>query len=130
MKKLTKSQAMVLKNQAMGESLKVLCICSVGCLRSPTIANYLYTEYDCNVRSCGVDVENALIPVSNRLVFWAKRLVFADMKTYLKFLDFGFDLVGKEIQILDIPDEFDYDSPKLINEVSYMINTYQVTEVE
>ena len=52
------------------------------------------------------------------------------MKTYLKFLDFGFDLVGKEIQILDIPDEFDYDSPKLINEVSYMINTYQVTEVE
>lgn len=66
----------VLFNRFQGSALKVLTICSAGCLRSPTAATLLSNEpFNFNTRSCGLDEEFAIVPISPALIAWADVIV-------------------------------------------------------
>lgn len=100
------------KNQYQGAALRVLFVCTVGMLRSPTAAAVAYKEFGWNTRSCGVD-EVALIPLSVNLIMWADHIVFMDSDSYKDALkafagvDYDEDIVAKG-RILNIDDEYDY----------------------
>ena len=54
-------------NEYQGDSKRIVCVCSVGILRSPTLANILIKQ-GYNVRACGSCIELALIPLSANLI--------------------------------------------------------------
>jgi predicted protein tyrosine phosphatase len=53
---------------------RVLCVCSAGLLRSPTMARVLQEEYGYNTRAAGVDFDFALVPMDWALVEWAQEI--------------------------------------------------------
>jgi len=98
-------------NQFQTKVKKVLCVCSAGMLRSPTLANVLHKEYGFNTRAVGADKEFALILISQALIWWADEIVFVNGSAYYS-LDQEekdeIDDVGVVTTLLDIQDDFDW----------------------
>lgn len=65
-------------NSYQGEEKRVLCVCSAGLLRSPTMARVLAEKYNYNTRAAGITEEYALISVDDVLVEWADEFVVAE----------------------------------------------------
>lgn len=105
-------------NQYQGNTKKVLCVCSAGLLRSPTAANTLYEKFGFNTRAAGCVTEYALIPVDDVLIEWADEIVFMEESHY-KVVASNFDLstVRADLIVLDIPDKYSYNAPKLKEEI-------------
>jgi predicted protein tyrosine phosphatase len=62
-----------------GSDLRVLCVCSAGLLRSPTMARVLTSRYSyVNPRAVGISQEYALIPLDKVHLFWADLILCAD----------------------------------------------------
>lgn len=110
-------------NPYQGSSPKLLFCCSVGLLRSPTAANEAI-KLGYNARSCGTDVERALIPISANLIVWADKIIFINKENYDKavelfeknydgFYDYRNDIEPKSI-IWGIEDEYNYNSKELV----------------
>ena len=106
-------------NIYQGEAKRVLCLCSAGLLRSPTIAWVLSNPpYYFNTRSAGVDEEFALIHSDLVLVEWADEFVCAEnyhadkIRELLK--DINITNQKKPVHVLDLPDNFRTREPKLI----------------
>lgn len=92
---------------------RVLCVCSAGLLRSPTMARVLQEEYGYNTRAAGVSTEYALIPVDEYLLEWADEVVCAD-PVHMHCIYNSFPKYKKEIICLDIPDNYGYMDEKLV----------------
>lgn len=114
--KANKNQLHNITNQFQGITKKVLTVCSAGLLRSATLQNFLIKAYGYNVRNCGSDSSYALIPISEALVKWADEIVFVNEENY--------DMVKQELEelgviskcyVLDIPDMYYFNEPKLID---------------
>lgn len=110
-------------NEFQGTSRKLLFVCTGGYLRSPTAAAEA-VKLGCNARSCGTDVERALIPISVGLVEWANAVVFMTEENFLQaqrlFQPAGthfLDTLAKKSVILDIPDMYDYGDPELVQDL-------------
>jgi len=94
------------KNEFQGPAKRVLCVCSAGLLRSPTMAALLQHDYGYNTRAAGCVKEYALIFADVALVYWADEIVFAEQEhkdTMLSYLE------KQELpphQVLDIPDRY------------------------
>jgi predicted protein tyrosine phosphatase len=98
-------------NQWQGEYKRVLCVCSAGLLRSPTTALVLSQEpYNYNTRSAGLTKEFALIPVDEVLLEWAEEIVCMNDKQKIELQR----MTGKPVLALNIPDQFEYRNPELI----------------
>jgi predicted protein tyrosine phosphatase len=100
-------------NPYQGKYKRVLCVCSAGLLRSPTAAWVLSQEpYNFNTRAAGITKEFALVPVDKVLLHWADEIVVMkpDQAEQIR------DLLDtpKPIVVLNIPDEFSYRDPTLI----------------
>lgn len=99
------------KNIYQTDVKKVLCVCSAGLLRSPTMAVVLSQEpYNFNTRAAGITEEYALIPVDDVLLHWADEIVVAE--DYM--LDELTPLVDKPIFSLQLPDIYEYRNPELM----------------
>ena len=103
------------KNPYQGEEKKVLCVCSAGLLRSPTAAQVLAVEYEYNTRSCGTDIDHALIPLSHVLLFWADEIVCMDERQgseiRKKLEEFNKEMIyipnhTPSVRVLNIPDKY------------------------
>ena len=99
------------KNPYQGKDKRVLCVCSAGLLRNPTIAKVLVMN-GYNTRSCGCR-DYTLIQINNVLIEWADIIVFAD-KENKDVVDQTQCLSGKDVYILDIPDNYGYGDPELV----------------
>ena len=99
-------------NPYQGSYKRLLFVCSAGLLRSATAAN-LFAKKGFNTRSCG-SADYALIPFSENLRQWADKIIFVNQSNHDEVIRHGFDLEGKAVQILDIPDIFEYNNPDLI----------------
>lgn len=111
--------------QRIDEFTRILCVCSAGLLRSPTIARVLQKDFDnVNVRCAGISDEYALVPVDEALVTWASVIICAedwhadqiDEKFHhiLEEGNKGFNFKKETPLIaLNIPDEFSFADPKL-----------------
>ncbi len=103
-------------NPYQGSAKKVLCVCSAGLLRSPTLANILHKELGYNTRSCGTASNFALIPITEALIYWADEIVFVDedCKSYLSeeaIEELKFSSVDS--CTLNVPDNYDYGNEEL-----------------
>ena len=102
------------KNPYQGKYKKVLCVCSVGCLRSPTTAVVLSHEpFNFNTRSCGLDTEFAIIPIDDVLIEWADEIVCMDQyqQKVLK------ERTDKPVICLNIGDSYEYRDPELMRRI-------------
>ena len=115
--KATKNQLANINNGYQGKSKKVLCVCSAGLLRSPTMANVIFSKYGHNTRSCGAAKEYALIPISEALIRWADEIVLSsiDVAKYLNSDEKKLSS-GKTI-ILNIGDNYDWNEDHLVNKI-------------
>ena len=107
------------KNPHQGKMKKVLCLCSAGLLRSPSIAWVLSNPpYNFNTRAAGVSKEYALIPLDVYLLEWADEIVCAD-KDHLSYVhemlkDINISEQNKPVHCFNIPDCHRTRDPKLI----------------
>lgn len=98
------------KNEFQGKSKKVLCVCSAGLLRSPTMAWVLSQEpYNYNTRAAGITEEYALIHVDDVLLHWADEIICAEDWMVDELAE-----VDKPTYSLQLPDEYEYRQPELI----------------
>lgn len=105
-----------ISNPHQGSSRKVLCVCSAGALRSPTLANVLNNVMGYNTRAVGTAESFAIIPITEALIYWADEIVFVDesCKVYMdKETEAEIKNSGVKVVTLDIPDFYDYGSPEL-----------------
>lgn len=108
-------------NPFQGTFKKVLCVCSAGLLRSPTTAYVLsQAPFNYNTRAAGITEEFALIPVDDALLAWADEVVVAE-KWMGKHLEDKFK--GKIIS-LDLPDQYRYRDPELIELITKRYTDY------
>lgn len=103
-----------IKNPHQGKRKKVLCVCSAGLLRSPTVAWILSNDpFGFNTRAAGIDADHALIPVDEALLGWADEIVFVERSVADRALSM-FDLTGMIFNVLDLPDQFAFRDPELV----------------
>jgi predicted protein tyrosine phosphatase len=69
-------------NHSQGPFKRILFVCSVGMLRSPTAA-VIGAQNGFNTRSCGSS-SVALIPLSANLILWADWIIFMNRENYLE----------------------------------------------
>jgi predicted protein tyrosine phosphatase len=107
----------VAKNQYQGSTKTVLTVCSAGVLRSPTAAQILSAApYSFNTRSAGLSEEYALIYADDILLEWANAIVCME-KNQAKVLLSRLETLGlthKPVYCLEVPDQFPYRDPKLV----------------
>ena len=117
--KASRNQLVNVHNDAQGKTKKVLTVCSAGLLRSATLANFLVKEYGYNVRNCGTVESYALVPISQALVAWADEIVFVNKENFKHVEDDLRDFLTtegmKKIKVLDIPDTYMFNDPKLVD---------------
>lgn len=112
----TRNQLHNVGNKAQGKAKKVLCVCSAGILRSPTVANVLHKTFGFNTRAVGSCKEFALIPISQALIWWADEIVFVDISSWTGLSPEELSEISDvnvKTTILDIPDDFDFGDPVL-----------------
>lgn len=93
---------------------KLLFICSQNQLRSPT-AEAVFSEYEgLEVDSAGID-RGAEIPLCSEAIKWAD-IIFVMEKSHRQKLSKNFQpwLKNKRVVCLDIPDEYEYMEPRLV----------------
>jgi len=99
-------------NPYQGKTKRILCVCSAGLLRSPTIAKYL-TGKGFNTRACGTSQDFALIPISQALVMWADEIhVVKEQEHVILDILIAGNLRPKVV-VLDIPDNYGTFDPEL-----------------
>lgn len=90
---------------------RVLFVCSVGMLRSPTAAA-MAVKLGLNARSCGVD-KDALIQLTPRLISWADTVVFMHRDVYIRAVNSIEDvnllsMLKDQAIVWNIEDEYNY----------------------
>jgi len=108
-------------NPYQGPSKRLLFVCSAGLLRSPTGAN-LYAKKGYNTRSCG-STEYALIPLSANLIAWADKIIFVNEENYKQADEHHF-MDKNKVMVLDIPDNYEYNHPELIEHFERQLEGY------
>lgn len=109
-------------NRYQGSFRKLLFVCSAGMLRSPTAAA-IAVGLGHNARSCGSYVEQALIPVSLNLIFWADWIFFLNainheetLETFREFPGARTELKAKSV-VWNIQDNYEYMEEVLQKEI-------------
>lgn len=107
----------IYSNQYQGNYKRVLCVCSAGMLRSPTIAHTLSAEpFNYNTRVAGT-AHYALTSVTDDLLQWADEIVCADKEhaIYVRARLMGLgEHIDPKVICLNIPDDFAYRDPVLV----------------
>jgi predicted protein tyrosine phosphatase len=109
------------QNPNQGDYKRVLCLCSAGLLRSPTIA-WILGNNGYNTRSAGVH-DYALIPVDDVLIHWADIVVCADQEHADMLLQ---KHKPKTLVVLGIPDYYAFRHPTLIKLVTKALQEHNL----
>lgn len=116
-----------LSNGYQGAYKRVLCVCSAGMLRSPTMAHTLCkAPYNYNTRSVGIEDSYALNTLTVDLVTWADEIVCADKEhedAVKEFMHRNY-ISPRPIKCLYIPDIYEYRNPKLIKLIKERYNEH------
>jgi len=118
-------------NKYQTEAKRVLCVCSAGMLRSPTLANILHKEYGYNTRACGSSKPWALIPITEALIVWADQIVFVNKDNYLELDQEERDCIketGADVVHLNIEDDFPWNDTSLVQQLKHEYSTKALME--
>lgn len=104
--------------------MNILFICSRNQWRSPTAEAIFKNHASHHVRSAGTE-PSARNRINEKLLLWAD-LIFVMEKKHKQRLHqtFGQSLHEKEIIILDIPDDYQYMDPELIDMLKLSVKGY------
>jgi len=122
---IKRNQLGVLFNSFQGKYKKVLCVCSAGCLRSPTAAHILSSPpWNFNTRAVGLSKEYAIVPITDALIAWADIIIVMDSDMVKQVNDMQvalasnydstFEMDYKQVFNLEIEDDYDYRHPDLV----------------
>ena len=100
-------------NKYQGTTKKILCVCSAGLLRSPTLAHVLSSPpYNFNTRAAGITREYALVPVDDVLLQWADEVIAVEKWIGDILRD---QLEGKKpVHVIELEDKYEYRDPYLV----------------
>lgn len=101
-----------ISNPHQGKYKRILCVCSSGLLRSPTLALVL-GNMGHNARAVGSVPSHALIAIDEYLIEWADQIVFVNEENYNDVAS-KFDLSDVDTITLAIPDRYPYRDPILM----------------
>lgn len=99
------------QNPYQGGARKVLCVCSAGLLRSPTLAVVLQREFGFNTRAVGNEHSHALVPLDEALVAWADEIIVMDVfqgESVLTLQENMVDYNDSPVYVLEVPDNYEY----------------------
>ncbi len=104
-------------NSYQTDALRLLFVCSVGMLRSPT-AQVVASQRGHNARACGSDTEFALIPLSINLINWADHIIFVTNENFHmscnEFEKYGYkDMIIGKATVWNLPDDYDWGDKRL-----------------
>lgn len=99
-------------NPLQGPYKRILCVCSAGLLRSPTMA-FVLGQMGHNARAVGSVPNYALIPIDEVLIYWAQEIVFVNKENH-DDVKHKYDLSNTDVIVLDIPDNYNYRDPDLM----------------
>lgn len=102
------------KNPYQGKARKVLCVCSAGLLRSPTMAEVLARKWGYNTRAVGTSEEYALIPVSEALLHWAEEVFVVEEQAEIIISMLNELNYDRPVYSLGIPDKYSRNDPELV----------------
>lgn len=112
---LTTTQKMIVNNPYQNQHIpRYLAVCSVGCLRSPTIVKVMYQEWwskTVNARAAGIETDLALIPVTEKLIEWADYCICVE-SGHCEIIEREWGFQGP-IYNLSLPDSYEYADPTL-----------------
>lgn len=105
-----------MKNPHQGKAKKVLCVCSAGLLRSPTLAWILSNDpFNYNTRAVGTASDYALIVLDEVQLQWADAVVFVDADNHRSARREYAELIDNmECHVLKVPDVYEFRHPKLV----------------
>lgn len=105
------------KNPYQGPMKKILCVCSAGLLRSPTMA-VVIARYGYNTRAAGIEPAFSLIPVDPVLIHWADFIICASVEIKNRLLEqFGSVLLNdtnSRVLSFNISDDYEYMQRELV----------------
>ena len=109
--------------------MNILFVCSRNKWRSRTAETIYKDRQDHNVKSAGTE-SSARIKVTSKLINWAD-IIFAMEHIHKERLMAKFsDLIsGKQIIVLDIPDEYQYMDSELIENIKTSVSVYINTDI-
>ena len=104
-----------------GEKRHVLFICSRNQWRSPTAEQVYRKHPQLSVRSAGTS-PSARRRVSLDDIVWASAILVMEEKHKSRLkAEFGRKLEGKTIHVLDIPDDYKYMDPELVEQLEQCV---------
>jgi predicted protein tyrosine phosphatase len=104
--------------------LNLLFICSRNQWRSPTAENIFKGKQGMQVRSAGTE-NSARIRVSEKMLLWADIIFVMEKKHKVRLTEkFPSVISQKEIIVLDIPDEYHFMDPELIEILKTSVEPY------
>jgi len=112
-------------NSSQTKAKRLLFVCSVGMLRSPT-AQMVASTMGFNARACGSDVNIALIPLSCNLINWAHHIIFMSaenaIKAHREFEAVGYadDIKAKQI-VWNFEDIYNWGDNVLWNAIQWKL---------
>jgi predicted protein tyrosine phosphatase len=93
---------------------RILFVCSQNRLRSPTAEAIFADHPQVDVDSAGLN-HDAVVPLSPEQIQWADLILVMEKSHRNKLTQrFGKYLAGKRVVVLDIPDDYDYMDPALV----------------
>lgn len=114
MKHSTRNQIAVAENKFQGNTKKVLCVCSAGVLRSPTMATILTQKYGFNTRACGASQDYALVPITQALAIWADEILCVSEVRHMIEPNLNYYDIQAPVIDIDLIDNYEYMQPELV----------------
>ncbi len=104
--------------------MNILFICSRNKWRSPTAETIYKNNTDLNVRSAGTE-PTARIKLTAKTILWADLIFVMEKKHKQRMQEkFPFETANKKIIVLNIPDEYQYMDPELVEDIKTKVDSY------
>ena len=104
--------------------MNILFVCSRNRWRSPTAEAIYKTSQGHLAKSAGTE-PSARIKLTGKLIAWAD-IIFAMEKRHRQRImeNFAFETEGKQIVVLNIPDEYQYMDEELVESIKLSVSPY------
>ncbi len=104
--------------------MKILFVCSRNQWRSPTAEAIYKTRQDLMIRSAGTE-PSARIKLTLKTILWADIIFVMEKKHKERVIQKFEDEIGdRPIIILDIPDDYKFMDPELIEDIKTKVDLY------
>jgi predicted protein tyrosine phosphatase len=104
--------------------MNILFVCSRNQWRSPTAEAIYKGRQDLITKSAGTE-PTARIKLSAKLVLWADIIFLMEKEHKQRLIErFPLETMEKEMIVLDIPDEYQFMDPALIEEIKAAADPY------